>query len=331
MKNEAERPGQGSPILIKSFILIVLSWTVLIAFLLMWSLKEEKDETKNIILGEARSFIKLIMTTRYWNSMHGGVYVSSTKERKVNPFPDVSGSSVTTVDGRTLTLINPEYMTHEIAILASRRTDVGFHITSLKPVAPGNAPEEWEVKALKGFQTNRDEYFEWANTGQENRYIFRYIAPLWTEAPCLKCHAKQGYKEGDLRGGISVLIPAAGVLSAQHNRIMVIVFGYFVVWIIGTSGVYLSFRVIKRDYRERSDLIERLQIAIDEVRTLKGYIPICASCKKVRNDEGYWEQIEKYIRDRSEAEFSHGICPDCMEKLYPDFVKNGGSDKGPSG
>ena len=65
-----------------------------------------------------------------------------------------------------------------------------------------------------------------------------------------------------------------------------------------------------------------LQKAFEEIKQLKGILPICASCKKIRDDEGYWHQIELYIRDHSEADFSHGICPDCMKKLYPDFIEN---------
>ncbi|MBF0529506.1 MAG: GAF domain-containing protein [Deltaproteobacteria bacterium] len=63
----------------------------------------------------------------------------------------------------------------------------------------------------------------------------------------------------------------------------------------------------------------RLLDYIAEIKTLRGIIPICASCKKIRADKGYWEQIEKYIMDRTEAQFSHGICPDCAKKLYPEF------------
>lgn len=62
---------------------------------------------------------------------------------------------------------------------------------------------------------------------------------------------------------------------------------------------------------------EELEKALAEVKRLSGFLPICASCKKIRDDEGYWQQVEVYIRDRSEAQFSHGICPDCAEKLYP--------------
>jgi hypothetical protein len=313
---------KANPVLFWSFAVIALSWTLLIALLFVWSLKQERDESKAIILNEARSFIKLLMMTRHWNSLHGGVYVPVTNQERVNPFPDLTGNEVITRDGRELALVNPEYMTHEIAQITSQRDGVKFHITSLKLLNSRNAPEEWEALALKTFSAKtRDEYFEWAPGGQQEQPVFRYMAPLWTETTCLKCHAKQGYVQGDLRGGISVLIPASEILSAEHRRSMVLAFGYLLVWIIGLSGFYFAFRVIRKDFRERSNLIERLQAALNEVRTLKGFIPICASCKKVRTDEGYWEQIEKYIKDRSEAEFSHGICPECAEMLYPDLVK----------
>ncbi len=67
---------------------------------------------------------------------------------------------------------------------------------------------------------------------------------------------------------------------------------------------------------EQKTLIARLQEALANVKTLKGLLPICASCKKVRDDKGYWHQVEVYVRDRSDAEFSHGICPECAEKYY---------------
>ena len=70
---------------------------------------------------------------------------------------------------------------------------------------------------------------------------------------------------------------------------------------------------------ELEQKVKELEIALEEIKTLKGIIPICSSCKKIRDDSGYWNQIEAYIRRHSEAEFSHGICPDCAKKLYPDL------------
>ena len=75
----------------------------------------------------------------------------------------------------------------------------------------------------------------------------------------------------------------------------------------------------KLSERDRDKLIAELQKALAKVRTLNGMLPICASCKKIRDDKGYWNQIESYIRDHSEAEFSHSICPECAQKLYPDL------------
>jgi len=72
---------------------------------------------------------------------------------------------------------------------------------------------------------------------------------------------------------------------------------------------------------EREKLIGSLRQAFEQIKTLKGFIPICASCKNVRDDKGFWHQVESYIRDHSEAEFSHGICPECAIKLYPEFVR----------
>ena len=72
----------------------------------------------------------------------------------------------------------------------------------------------------------------------------------------------------------------------------------------------------RRAAGERERMINELKEALASVKTLCGLIPICASCKKIRDDKGYWRQVEVYVRDRSEAEFSHGVCPDCMKTLY---------------
>lgn len=84
--------------------------------------------------------------------------------------------------------------------------------------------------------------------------------------------------------------------------------------------LFIDITARKQADEEREKLIVELQKALSEVKTLKGIVPICASCKRIRDDKGYWERIEVYIRDRSDAEFSHGICPECLRELYPDFV-----------
>lgn len=69
---------------------------------------------------------------------------------------------------------------------------------------------------------------------------------------------------------------------------------------------------------EKNRLIDELRQALDQVKTLRGIVPICANCKNIRDDAGFWHQVEVYVRDHTEAQFSHGICPECEKKLYPE-------------
>lgn len=91
--------------------------------------------------------------------------------------------------------------------------------------------------------------------------------------------------------------------------------------IIGAIESIRDITERKRAEEEREKFILELREAVHKVKTLSGLLPICAACKKIRNDKGYWEQIEVYIRDHSEAEFSHGICPECAKRLYPKYFR----------
>lgn len=89
--------------------------------------------------------------------------------------------------------------------------------------------------------------------------------------------------------------------------------------IIGASSVALDISKRKREEAEWMRLIQELTDALAHVKTLSGLLPICASCKKIRDDKGYWQQVETYIKDRSDADFTHGICPECVKRLYPEY------------
>jgi len=84
-------------------------------------------------------------------------------------------------------------------------------------------------------------------------------------------------------------------------------------------GVVQDITARKRIETEREALILQLQDALEHIKTLKGIVPICATCKKVRDDKGYWEQVEAYLARHTDVRFSHGICPDCLSKHYPGF------------
>ncbi len=111
-------------------------------------------------------------------------------------------------------------------------------------------------------------------------------------------------KDGRIREGLI----SGDIIESQGER-------YFL-------AVMIDITDRKKAEAEREKNIQELKKAIAEIKTLKGFIPICASCKKIRNDKGYWEQVEAYVTRHTEARFSHGICPECVKKLYSDFSYN---------
>jgi hypothetical protein len=85
------------------------------------------------------------------------------------------------------------------------------------------------------------------------------------------------------------------------------------------AGLMDHITELKQAEEERERLIRQLQEALASIKTLRGLLPICYSCKQIRDDKGYWNQIDTYVREHTEAEFTHGICPACAQKLFPDF------------
>ena len=100
-------------------------------------------------------------------------------------------------------------------------------------------------------------------------------------------------------------------VSVWNTSMRLVAFALMAYWVARASRALAAER----------ELSQRLRATLDTVHQLKGLLPICAQCKRIRNDQGDWEQIESYIHAKSEAEFSHGICPDCLRKLYPELAE----------
>jgi PleD family two-component response regulator len=92
--------------------------------------------------------------------------------------------------------------------------------------------------------------------------------------------------------------------------------------VLARVRTHLTLRFLQLQLEEKNSALQK---ALDEIKVLRGCLPICAACKKIRNDDGYWEQIESYISNHSEAHFSHGCCQECAKKLYPDYVDANGN------
>ncbi len=112
------------------------------------------------------------------------------------------------------------------------------------------------------------------------------------------------------------------IIGVILNLVIMIFLKYDVNRDVLSIGIgIMSYTIIALIVGHLVQLNERLRNAITQIKTLQGLIPICASCKKIRNDKGYWQTVESYIQQHSDADFSHGICPECLPKLYPKYYK----------
>ena len=153
---------------------------------------------KNILIKQAQVHFDEQINIRHWNASFGGIYIKRTNNLKPNPY--LEDNILKVDDNLSLIKINPAWMTRQLSQIQSSK-DYSFRITSLKPINPINKSNEFETKALKYFENSKDkEYYE------INASKFNYMGALATKKSCLKCHAKQGYKIDDIRGGISITL-----------------------------------------------------------------------------------------------------------------------------
>ena len=302
-------------------IIIGVTWIVLIISSLFWNIiivKKSSVETARI---EAHTVFEKDVMYRRWNAMHGGLYAPVTETSQPNQYLKISERDITTPSGIKLTKINPAYMTRQVHELGKDALGIEGHITSLNPIRAENMADAWEKQALTAFESGTMEFVSIIE--KKSKKYLRFMRPLFTEKGCLKCHAIQGYKVGDIRGGISVSVPMAPFYALAQKQIVILVIVHTCLLLIGLGAIgfagYYFQKQIKRRIiieNEREKIIQELQDALENVQTLSGLLPICATCKKIRDDKGYWTQIESYITKHSEAQFSHGMCAECSDRLY---------------
>jgi diguanylate cyclase (GGDEF)-like protein len=226
-----------------NLFLVVVLWLLIVAASLGWNLHQAERHREELARESARSFFDLLLITRRWNARHDGVYVPVTPETQPNPYLKDPRREIRVTDRLTLTKINPAYMTRILAELAAERSGVQFHITSLKPIRAENAAHPWEFEALRTFEQGAREWAEFYRQGDQEGY--RYMAPLITEKPCLKCHAEQGYELGNVRGGISITLPTLAPIPWQG-----LVVSHGLVALAGVGFILLLGRKLARAYDE---------------------------------------------------------------------------------
>ena len=264
IKNDSEKIKLPFPQMKRYVWVLAGVWTIVIAGSLIWHSFHTKQETLEVAQTQARVAYEKDIIYRRWNAGYGGVYVLVTKETQPNPYlSDVPERDITTPSGKALTLMNPAYMTRQAHELEKQKLGVRGHITSLNPIRPENAPDPWETEALRAFGRGETEINS-VEEIQSKKYM-RLMRPLITEKSCLKCHAKQGYHEGDIRGGISVSIPIDPLLAFERKHILTFTLIYGLLWMVGLGGIGLGTQRLMRTERERRRAEEALQKAHGEL------------------------------------------------------------------
>lgn len=205
---------------------------------------------------EARTAFRNDVTYRRWNASHGGVWAPVTPDTPPNPYLKTTERDIRTPGGTLLTKINPAYMTRQVHEIDQALHRYQRHITSLLPIRPGNRPDAWEIRALKQFETGETEVSE--KVMMNNEAALRLMRPLITEEGCLKCHAEQGYRVGDIRGGISVTVPLAPFTAIEQDNIRSVTLAYAGVWIAGMIAAAFGTVIIARQIRHRRSVEEQL-------------------------------------------------------------------------
>jgi len=235
---------------------IALAWSVLLGMLLTIGVRQARRQIFEQAKSEARGAYNKDVSYRKWAAMHGGVYAPVTEITRPNPYlKNIPERDISTPSGRRLTLLNPAYMTRQVFDMAAETYGPRGHITSLKPIRPENRPDAWETVALQSFARGETEYAEAAVLNGEP--FVRLMRPLLTEKGCLKCHAAQGYKECEIRGGISISIPLAPYLAMTRANTIYIISSYGSVWALGLLALVggarrLRHRMSERDQAQRS-------------------------------------------------------------------------------
>ncbi|MDD5328523.1 MAG: PAS domain S-box protein [Sulfuricella sp.] len=228
----------------------VIAWSLLIGGSLAWNIFHVRQESMVLARNEATSNLNKDLTFRLWATSHGGVYVPVNAETAPNPYlAQVPERDVETTSGQRLTLMNPAYMLRQVQEQHAERFGVKGRITSLRPLNPINTPDAWETAALRRFERGEKEVSERSDI--DGKPHLRMIRAMTVEQGCLKCHQQQGYRLGDVRGGIGVYVPLAPYLAAESGAIGVMRLTHGAIWLFGMGAIGLILRSSARRTAER--------------------------------------------------------------------------------
>ncbi|SHI10674.1 PAS domain S-box-containing protein [Desulfofustis glycolicus DSM 9705] len=246
------------------FFLIGLLWVSLILVSLSFAWQHVRNTSFSLAVVEARASFAKDLVYRRWATMHGGVYVPVSDNTPPNPYlSGIPKRDVVTADGDRLTLVNPAYMTRQVHELGQESYGIKGHITSLTPLRPANAADAWETGALQSFTAGVKEVSSLEVVDGE--HVVRFMRPMITESGCLKCHAEQGYRKGDIRGGISVSVPFTPYLEIEQRQKTFLAVSHALIGMVGMVVIWLSRQWLMRSHNSLRESEERLEELIESI------------------------------------------------------------------
>ena len=291
------------------FIVIIL---ILAVVMLLNNLNVQKKQTTLIqqkLLQEAIAHFDNMVDTRAWNARYGGVYVKPQEGLKPNPHLD--NNTLLTADGEQLIKINPAWMTRQISEISNKKRKYYYRITSLKPLNPNNKADQFEREALNYFAAHEDQDYYYTYT--QKGLSFNFMGKLTVKKSCMKCHEKQGYKVGDVRGGIRVSIPNTiyqQEMALLKSRIMTENIAIIVISLFLIALLIWFVEIIYKHQQEVEKLNSTLEKKVKE-RT--------HSLALMVKQEKYIKEILRTVSDVNElllTSFSlHNILKDSVERL----------------
>jgi PAS domain S-box-containing protein len=245
-------------------VVTAILWTLLIAYSLYWENQQSYEQAQALAKMQSQAFFEKDMLYRRWAARHGGVYVPVTESTPPNPYlSHIPERDISTPSGKQLTLMNPAYMTRQVFEMAQEFTGTGRgHITSLNPIRSANAPDPWEKEALHAFEQGKKEIGQLDMIA--GKPFYRYMKVLVVEKPCLKCHEAQGYREGQIRGGLSVSVPLEGIYTMMAKELRGVQANHAVIWLLGLGIIGFGTRRIKRITGILRNKAEELEHEIEE-------------------------------------------------------------------
>jgi len=240
-------------------LVLFAGWTLIIVISFSWNLWYSTTSTYEIAKNNLRLSIEKDLLFRSWATDHNGIYVHVTDKTPPNPYlTHMPERDIITTTGRQLTLMNPAYMMRELYELSKERQGVHGRLVSIEPVNPINMADEWESAALMAFSEPGEEAV--STTEIAGQAVLRIIKPFYVEEGCLYCHTEEGFKIGDLRGGISTTLSLEPYLAVLSSTKLNLIIGYIVIWLLGTGGIFIATMQL--------DKVTRLRISEEKYRTI---------------------------------------------------------------